>query len=428
MKEFLKRFILHNIWTKLFSILLAVVAWASIMNVSDPYISVTIRNISVQKENEATVTDENMIYDVVSGETVTVTYNGPRSSVQGLSADDILAYVDLQELSITNSCPIHVELKDKDRAQNVKLTSKSVEVMKLSLEQMVKENKQVVYETVGTPASGVYAEISVSPTTLEVYGSENAVSSVERLVAKVDIQDVSSTSTVSVEVYPVNSAGEKIESSAITIEKKKVEATITTFPTKNVNIVIETNISAMKGFTYSELKFAPDSVTIAGPITTLNKISELKVTYEKDNVNETINDNINLSEYIPEDCYLVSTPDFVSVMIPVLILDQNKRFELKLEDIEIKNLDPKFKLKNVSDELTVSVWGTEESVAELEAGQLGLYLDFSDILEAGDYKISLGHKDVKDLMFDEIEADVVIIEPEEENKTEHQNEHENGEE
>ena len=78
--------------------------------------------------------------------------------------------------------------------------------------------------------------------------------------------------------------------------------------------------------------------------------------------------------------------------------------------------------------MTVSVWGTEESVAELEAGQLGLYLDFSDILEAGDYKISLGHKDVKDLMFDEIEADVVIIEPEEEYKTEHQNEHENGEE
>ena len=427
MKEFFNRFILHNLWTKLFSILLAVVAWASIMNVSDPYISVTVRNISVQKENEAMVTDENMIYDVVSGETVTVTFNGPRSFVQGLSADDILAYADLEELSITNSCPIHIELKDKEKAQNIKITSKSNEVMKVKLEQMVKENKQVVCETTGTPASGVYAVVSVSPNTLEVYGSENAVSGVERLVAKVDIADVSSTSTVNVEVYPVNSAGEKIESSTITIEKNKVEATITTFPTKNVKIIIDPTISAMYGFTYSELKSAPDSITIAGPINTLNKLSEIRIPYRKENVNETINDNISLTEYIPEDCYLVSTPDFVSVTIPVLILDRNKRFDLKISDIEIKNLDSRFKVKNSEDGFIVSVWGTEESVEGLEASALGLYLDFSDILEPGDYKITLGHKDVKDLQFDELELDVVIISHEEENKTEKHEEHDDEE-
>ena len=405
---------------KLFSILLAVLAWASIMNLSDPYISVTLKGITVQKYNEAAVTDENMIYDVVSGENVNITFNGPRSAVQNIGVSDIDVYVDLRELSITNSCPIHVEFKDEEDAKNVKITSKSSEVMKLSLEQMVSENKQVIVETQGTAASGYYAVVTVSPSTLEVFGSENAVSSVERLVAKVDINDVSESKVVSAEVYPVDKTGEKISSSGITIESGSVDATITVYPTRNVNIVITPYIDVMRGFTLGELKSAPNSITIAGPESSINRIAELRIPYSKQNVNEPISDNIDLTQYLPDDCYLVSTPDFVSVTVPVIRLDQNKIFTVKLSEVELRNLGETLKLENVTDELKVSVWGTEEGVAELTAEDLGLYLDLFDIKEPGNYKISLGHKENKNLLFGDTEADVVIVNVETEKEDEKQ--------
>ena len=411
MKKVLKKIFIHNMWLKIFSLLLATLAWSVIMNASDPYIYVTIRNIGVTKLNEEAVTEEDMIYDVVSGESLNVTFRGPRTLVQNLSSEDIYAYVDLKELSITNSCPIHVEFKNNEKYKNVSVSSKSSEVMTVSLEKMISENKQVYCEKTGKCADGYYAEVSVNPSVLDVYGSENAVANVERLKASVDISGVDKTFSQQVKVVPLDVDGEEIDSAAISMEEDMVEVTVTVYKTKNIIVNVESNISALKGFTYQETKFAPTSVTIAGTDSILNSITEITIPYEQLDINETITDNITLDDYIPEGCYLVSDTNFISITIPVLRLDENKKFTVKQSDVSFSGLQTGLNLSGSTKTVSVSVWGIEGTTEKLTVKDLGLSADLSQITDAGTYTLPLNNKLGKDYMMDDAEIEIVITKP-----------------
>ena len=408
MKRFFKKVFIHNMWAKIFSILMATLIWSMIMNASDPYIYVTVKNITVSKQNEEAVTEENMIYDVVSGESLNVTFRGPRTLVQNLTSDDIKAYVDMRELSITNSCPIHIEFKNSEKYKNVSVTSKTSEVMTLSLEKMVSENKQVYCEKTGKCADGYYAEVSVNPSVLDVYGSENAVMNVEKLKATIDISGVDSTFSQQVKVVPLDEDGNEIETNTITIEDNMVDVTVTVYKTKNVNVKIDANLSSLKGFAYQDIKYAPSTITIAGSGNTLNSLTEITIPYDQLDINETVTDNISLDDYIPEGCYLVSDTNFISITIPVLRLDENRKINVKASEIALNGLQQGLSVNNFNSAFWVSIWGIEGSTESLTVKDLGLSLDLSGINEAGKYSLPLNTKLGKDYMMDDMEVEIEV--------------------
>lgn len=408
MKRFFKKVFIHNMWAKIFSILMATLIWSMIMNASDPYIYVTVKNITVSKQNEEAVTEENMIYDVVSGESLNVTFRGPRTLVQNLTSDDIKAYVDMRELSITNSCPIHIEFKNSEKFKNVSVTSKTSEVMTVSLEKMVSENKQVYCEKTGKCADGYYAEVSVNPSVLDVYGSENAVMNVEKLKATIDISGVDSTFSQQVKVVPLDEDGNEIETNTITIEDNMVDVTVTVYKTKNVNVKIDANLSSLKGFAYQDIKYAPSTITIAGSGNTLNSLTEITIPYKQLDINETVTDNISLDDYIPEGCYLVSDTNFISITIPVLRLDENRKINVKASEIALNGLQQGLSVNNFSSAFWVSIWGIEGSTESLTVKDLGLSLDLSGINEAGKYSLPLNTKLGKDYMMDDMEVEIEV--------------------
>ncbi len=410
MEKFLKKVLLHNLWTKLFSLLIAVVIWAAIMNSSDPYINMTIKNVSVTRINEEAVTDKNMIYDVVSGDTLNITVYGPRSQVQSMSVEDINAYVNMKEMSLTESCPIHVEFKDSTSHQNVKLTSKTEEAMIFSLESMVTENKQVVCVTRGKCADGYYAVANVSPSTLEVYGSENAVKKVDRLLADIDVSGRSETFTSEVKVHIMDTNGNEISAEEINVSlpDDKAEVTVNIYKTKNVKIKLNSNVTAGKGFACEDIKMAPESVAIAGPDSVLNYLTEIVIPYEKLDIVETVDENIMLKEFIPEGCYLVSDIDFISVRVVVKPLDENRKITMRLMEFETVGLLSIFEY-SMSQTVTISFWGAEGTTDEIIARDLALYLDFTGITSEGKYTIPVQSKMTrKDIMIDPVSVEIEL--------------------
>lgn len=409
MNSKIKDFFLQNLGLKLLSVVLAVLAWCGIMNMSDPNVTVTIRNITVNKTNEQAVVDENMIYAVVSGDNISISVTGPRSIVQSLQARDVNAYVDLKELSITNACPIHVSFNSSSLNSKVEVTSKSDEVMVLSLEEMITENKQVVVELSGTPSGDYYATPTVSPLMLEVYGSATQVSQIERLVAAVNIDGQTTSFITSIEVVPYDKDGNVLDSSQFTMNDNRVSVSVELMPTKTINVVINADVTAEYGFRCGNLEQAPNSITIAGPEDVIKDISDITIPYSAEGLKETISENINIMEYIPEGCYLVSNYDSISITIPVVMLNENREMSVSVSDISLKNVPAGYTLMNRSALNTISIWGAEDTTADATATELGLYVDCSSVNAPGTYSLPLGYNEDGEFMVDAATINLVFM-------------------
>ncbi|MCR4840515.1 MAG: hypothetical protein K5848_03120 [Lachnospiraceae bacterium] len=416
MKKFIKKHILKNFWLKLISLVVAVICWCAVMNRSDPYTSVTLRNISVNKINEDVVTGDNMLYEVKSGDTIDITFYGPRSEIQTLSASGVEAYVDLKELSITESCPIHVVFVNEEKYKNVRVVDKSFETMQLSLESMVTESKQVICDITGTPPSGFYPVATVLPATVDVYGSSNAVDSIASLKARVDVSDATSSFEKEVSFVAVDSNGEEF-SPDVTYESTKVTLSVTMYPTKTVNVNLDYDVSPAVGFAIGDLKYAPMSVSIAGSYALISTITDINIAYENKEIIEDVNDSISLADYLPEGVYLASNTNVVSVTIPAFALDDNKTLSASINSMETTSLSEKFKINNATNAVTLNVWGALGSLDSISASDLNLSLDLSDITAPGTYDLPVTCNNNK-YMVDDAVITVEIVEAETENETE----------
>ena len=104
---------LGHIGYKISAVLLAIVAWLAVANISDYQTTRQISNIPVTQINGDVLDELDQVYDVVSGDTVDIIVKGRRSVVGTLDKDDFTAIADLSTMSITNKCKITPKSHDK---------------------------------------------------------------------------------------------------------------------------------------------------------------------------------------------------------------------------------------------------------------------------------------------------------------------------
>ena len=107
----MKKVLTRNIPLKILSLLLAVVLWVVIMNIEDPYITKKFYNIPVLELNTEVLDELGKIYEVESGQSITITVKGKRSIIEGLKNSDFEATANFKEKSDVNAVPIRVVAK-----------------------------------------------------------------------------------------------------------------------------------------------------------------------------------------------------------------------------------------------------------------------------------------------------------------------------
>ena len=127
---------LGHIGYKISAVLLAIVAWLAVANISDYQTTRQISNIPVTQINGDVLDELDQVYDVVSGDTVDIIVKGRRSVVGTLDKDDFTAIADLSTMSITDTVSISVEAKSNTVQSEINITCVD-NTMKLNLEEKV---------------------------------------------------------------------------------------------------------------------------------------------------------------------------------------------------------------------------------------------------------------------------------------------------
>lgn len=372
MKERLTR----NTGLKILSLLVAFLVWVVILNVDDPVITKTFRDIQVTTINENVLEEKDKVYEVVSGNTVDVQVKAKRTIMETLDNSDFQAIADLSKLSVVYAVPIDVSVpRYGDRVEIVKENY----TMQVSLENLADKQLKINVVTSGTVAEGYYIkEKTTSPNIIKVSGAESLIDKVNEVVVEVNVNNEreSFKKTAIPKVYDKN--GTLMDSGNITLSYDEVDVSVDLLKTKTVNLFIDLKGTPYYGYRYKNFEYEPKQVVIAGEQSELDKVQYIMGEYNIDYKKEDIEDVVNIEDFIKNDVILIDENKNAVINIHIEKL-KSKDINLSSSDIELKNLPPgKAANINSTDDIQVEVLGEEALLSGINKYNLKPYIDLSD--------------------------------------------------
>lgn len=387
-KKKMKEHLLNNIGWKLLSFILAAAAWIVIVNVDDPVITKIIQDVPVDIMNEASVQAKDKVYEVIEGKSVSVYIKGKRKMVDSVNASDIKAVADLSALSNWNAVPIIVTCP-RYKELEVSLTGE-VQTLKISLEDRVTEQYQVIAETTGEVESGYYiGKAEVKPNLIKVSGGRSAIRRIAEIKVTLDVSGASEDITQSLEPKAYDKDGEEIDSETVAFSTSKVRVHADVLPTKTVPVVVNTKGQTAHGYYLEAVEYEPREVLLAGESGKLEALSELSVSVDLQNALAEKEMSVQLSDLLPEGVVVADANQSISIKLVVDKLHE-KEIQIPVEQIDIRNkpdgLTCNFNL--IQTYVSVRVLGIREQVDNMDADDLDAYIDLEGYTE-GSYTMEI---------------------------------------
>ena len=338
-KAFLKKWVLKNIGYKIAALIFAFVLWLVILNVTDPDISKTITGIPVTIENEDAVLDGTQIYEIVSGQTTSITVTGSRSIIGSLTADDFSATVDFTELSITNAVLITVELTgDMSKYSSKVDISVKTTSMVISLDEITSLKVPVEVEYTGIlDTDEVIDSVSVTPEYVTVTAPQSVLDTVDSAVVYIDYSVISGDTSVRTSVTLYDSNAEEVDLGDYgSIDYSTVLVDIGATYTKTVAVYMEDpDGTPADGYEFDSLSYSLTSVTIKGSKTLIDSIDSivlpaalLDISGADGNVSVTV----SLADYLPDGVTVYGAVS--TVVVTAKIVEIEEETETVSEDEE----------------------------------------------------------------------------------------------
>ena len=383
-KKILKTLV-NNLGFKILAVVLAFILWLVVYNIDDPKKSKTFTT-NVTVENASAVTDMNKCYEVLDGtNTVTFTVTGKRSELEKLDDTDFSAVADMNRLIINdkgNKASVPIEISAKRTYTSVSINNKN-KYMELSLEDLMSRRFMISADTSGKVASGyALGEVSVTnPNVLNVSGPASIVKKVDKVVATIDVDGMSSNLTDNVIPVLYDSDGNEVDTTQLKLSNTTVTISAKILSVKEVPLVFSTTGTPYGEYRVVEISSTPDTVKLKGASNVIN------VSGAREDVKTTI----DISEYLPDGVELVDS-SAASVTVTVRIEAYASRtYHLPTSDIKVNSLPDGLNLSFDKAQVSVTISGLQDDLNKLNASELAASIDASRLSE-GTHQVELSLK------------------------------------
>lgn len=386
----MKKRLMNNLGMKLISLALAIVFWLVVVSLEDPD-GTRSYEIPVTRINEDLIRENNMTYEVVSGNTVTVTIRARQSILRDLSAKDFEATADFSKLSFVGAVPIDVQVNRY--ASQVTIISGTNNVMQISIEELGTADIMITARTTGSVAGGkALGQLSVQPNMIHIEGAATTVEKIATVCAEVNVSGLSEDTSFDVEPILYDQEGNEIDTTDLSLNVSSVEVNVSLLDTKTVPVSWNVEASAAAGYGIRSQDYAPKEVTIAGDKDTLKTIRAITLDdYVAEGLTESVEKIVDLEAIVRDmGCRLVDPETEGSVRAAVNVEAYEEREEkIDLGDIRLENIDSTLSYtKNGSETVTFEIQGLETDMRNLDMDKVTVYVDMEG-LENGTYDVPL---------------------------------------
>lgn len=342
---------------KLASVVFAAILWFLITNINDPVVSQTFYDVPVTIKNTSLITENGQVYEVLDDTDVisTVKVYAPRTAIDSLSKDNIVATADVANM--TSNYTIPISLTTNKYSNEIESISGSIDTVKLDVEDKATKTLALTATTSGTLEDGyIVGTVSTEQNLIRVSGPESIVSQIKSAVVDVDVTGFTSNIGTDADIKLYDEEGNVISEGNLTLNITSVRVNVTILETKRVPIVYTITGTPASGYQLTGvIDSTPDTILIAGRSSALSEVDFIGVSDALLNVQgltENLETTIDLTDYLPSNISFGDS-DFNGIVSVVVHIEETKS---KTVDLDVSS----FTISNVPEGYQVTIVTGEE--------------------------------------------------------------------
>lgn len=395
----------QNWGLKLGSFLFAVALWIIGTNINDPDIPFKVSDVPVIIKNANLITDNGQVYEVLDGTDVidTVTILAPRSVIESLDDDNVVAVADMNDLTSVNTIAIQLSTNK----YNNKLTSikGSIDSVKLNIEDSQTKSFPLRVGTTGEVREGyMVGDITTDQNLVKISGPESVVSQISKALVEVGISGFTSNISTDADIHLYNEDGNEIQSDSIVKSISKVRVNVEILEIKSVPVKFVVTGTPADGYQLTgEIESTRNYVNIAGKSKTLQNINAIEIPEDVIDVTgarEDVTTLINLKNYLP-DGVVLAEEDFTGNINVTAFVEQEtvRAVAIDVENISITGIPEGCKATITEPEETCEVMlvGLASELNAITVEEIAVTVDVAEWFEteeieepdSGDYWIPI---------------------------------------
>lgn len=285
MKRFIGRVIrlynkiIHsNLFLCILSVVLGIIVWFSIINVVNPE-NETVVKIPVEINTEGSIPEHYGLSLLKSTDTLytTVKIKGSKTNIFTFNSSELTAEVDLSSVTSAGGYSLNIKVKSNDG--NLDIVSVEPASVFLEFDKIITRSFEVELDLSGNIETGyVMTESQVYPKTVDIMGPEKTLENIEKVYIPVSIEGKTESQTATSDIIIANKDGSIADRTYLTLSSSSVSYSYNIYYTKTVPITIDrkNNIAGDES-SYTKAEILPETVTIGGKKSVIDKINEIKI-------------------------------------------------------------------------------------------------------------------------------------------------------
>ena len=379
-----------NLGMKIISLLLAIVFWLVVVTMEDPEQTKPLE-LPVTKINEELIRENDKTYEVIEGNTVTITVRARQSILKDLTAKDFEAVADFANLSFTGAVPIEITVLRN--ANQVTIERGANTMMRVSIEDLATVDKMVSTKAEGTVITGkALGSISVEPNMIRIEGAKTTIDRISSVYAVVNVSGISEDCSFVVEPVLYDSNGNKIDSTDITFSEDSLKVNVSLLDTKTVPVRWNIDVSPAEGYGIESSDYTPSEVDIAGSPEVLDAIDEIVLDdYSAEDISENQEAEVDLESIVKGLGAALARPDTDKTAKLAVKVEPYNRVggTVAFDSVELTGKDDNYNYSIIGDtSISYTLYGLDADIETAERSKMKFSLDVTG-LEPGTHTVNL---------------------------------------
>lgn len=391
---------LGHIGYKIAAVLLAVVAWLAVANISDYQTTREISGIPVTQINGDVLDELDQVYDVASGDTVDIIVKGRRSVVGTLGRDDFVAIADLSTMSITNTVTISVDARSNSVKDEISITCVD-NTMKLNLEDKITQQFPIKVTTTGDTKNGfAVSGTTTTPNIVKVEGPKSAVEKITEIRASVDVDTRNASFEKETELHIFDAYGEEIKNDKITLDVSSVKVNVEIYATKEVEIAVDLRGTPGDGYGVEGVVYQPQTVELVGPADALSQVETIDISdVSVSGMTEDYQTDVDIRDYLPDGVSVVGIPPEITVNISIAKFE-DKKLTVTVNSFVLDKQVDGYQYEVTLNNFTITASGFADVVSKLTLDDVVPTIDCSGLPVGNHGNVTVALKEIEGITYE----------------------------
>ena len=368
----MKNKLTNNLGMRVLAVVIAILIWIIVVNVSDPIIDSTYSGIPVEIVNADAISKQNKTYEVLNDtDSIAVTISAKRSINDLLGRDNIRATADLSNLDMEKGT-VRIKLETNKYNDKIESIKGKTDTLEVAIENLQKKQFAITSQVNGEPVDGyVIGDTVLDQNVVTVQGPESIVSKIDKAVVEASVAGMAASISTTSTIRYYDAKGNALDASRLSGNISSVNLKVDILSTKSLGFRFYTSGNLASDYSLAgDITSDIDEITVAGKSNVLSGISAITIpaaAIDLEGKKDTFTITLDVTKYLPDNVSLVDK-DFdgkITVTVPIEKME-TKDVAIPKSNISVTGYD--------SEKQSISLMG-----GDYVLGIKGLSSDLSDV-------------------------------------------------